>query len=345
MSDRHYTFMLVPEKSGKVRKLVLPSIYFKFALVFLVLSSFFAIFVMIDYLHVLGQVAENKKLRIENRSLSLDVQKAKGQLENLNQSVVRLKEFANKIRVLGNLGQDNQSAILQAPKSGNIPTEASEDSGVIGGESNDNKEKLDGASLNNSKQRPQALNKEIERSERIAQITKATNPIDKVRRIQNIGHELTIQSEKEEQLYARLYESLQDRVDLLLHTPSIMPAKGWISSYYGYRINPFSGTKKFHAGIDIANNRGTIIRAPANAVVKLAGVSGGFGKVVVLDHGYNIITKFGHNSKLKVKTGDKVKRGQIIAEMGSSGRSTGPHLHYEVLVARQHRNPMRYILD
>ena len=124
-----------------------------------------------------------------------------------------------------------------------------------------------------------------------------------------------------------------------------MPAHGWITSYFGTRHNPFVGVKTFHGGIDIANRIGTPIYAPADGIVTATGTSGGFGLVVKIDHGYGLVTKYGHNSRIVVKTGNRVKRGEKIAEIGNSGRSTGPHCHYQVEVNRKPVNPLLFILE
>jgi murein DD-endopeptidase MepM/ murein hydrolase activator NlpD len=113
-------------------------------------------------------------------------------------------------------------------------------------------------------------------------------------------------------------------------TPSLLPIAGWLSSSFGYRRNPYDGSYKLHAGVDIAAEPGTPVRAPADGVVIFAGYREGYGKVIVLDHGYGIRTLFGHNSSVFVGQGSRVKRGETISQVGNTGRSTGPHLHYEI---------------
>jgi murein DD-endopeptidase MepM/ murein hydrolase activator NlpD len=100
-----------------------------------------------------------------------------------------------------------------------------------------------------------------------------------------------------------------------------------------------------HSGIDIATSSGTPIMAPADGIVSFSGTKSGFGKVLVIDHGYGYTTFYGHCSALKKKVGDKVKRGDVVALVGNTGKSTGPHLHYEVRVNGVATNPTKYILD
>lgn len=114
--------------------------------------------------------------------------------------------------------------------------------------------------------------------------------------------------------------------------PTLLPSIGELTSPFGYRVHPISGVRKLHAGVDIAAVTGTPIFAAGNGTVVFSGKKGGYGSVVEIDHGYGYITLYGHASKLLVKTGDKVVRGQKVALVGSTGASTGPHLHFEVMV-------------
>ncbi|MBW1645931.1 MAG: M23 family metallopeptidase [Deltaproteobacteria bacterium] len=142
-----------------------------------------------------------------------------------------------------------------------------------------------------------------------------------------------------------LQDYLQKKQTVLNFTPSIMPVRGWISSRYGYRVSPFTGRREFHKGVDIVNRRGTPVVATADGRVKFAGYNGGYGRMVVIDHGIGLATKYGHLSKIYVKIGDRVVRGQKIGLVGNSGRSTGPHLHYEVVVNGQSVNPVNYFVN
>jgi len=140
-----------------------------------------------------------------------------------------------------------------------------------------------------------------------------------------------------------LIEYFEDKRSLYASTPSVWPVRGWVTSPFGNRISPFSGILKFHEGIDIAAQTGTPIIAPADGVVIKAGFSTGYGNMVEISHGYGIKTEFGHNSRLNVKAGQRVKRGEIISYVGDTGSSTGPHLHYEVRVNGLPVNPVRYM--
>ncbi len=120
-------------------------------------------------------------------------------------------------------------------------------------------------------------------------------------------------------------------------------ARGWMSSRYGYRTDPFKGTLAMHKGVDFAGKEGSDVVATASGVITYAGERYGYGLMVEINHGNGLSTRYGHAKELLVKTGDLVKPGQAIALMGSSGRSTGPHVHYEVLKNGRQVNPQPYI--
>jgi len=130
------------------------------------------------------------------------------------------------------------------------------------------------------------------------------------------------------------------------YVPSILPVsleKGWVSSEFGMRVHPISGEKKMHTGIDLAVDAGVPVVATASGKVIFAGDAGGYGKLVKIRHRNGIETRYAHNSVLKVRAGDSVRKGQVIALAGRSGVATGDHLHYEVRVNGQPVNPRNYL--
>ena len=126
-------------------------------------------------------------------------------------------------------------------------------------------------------------------------------------------------------------------------TPSIWPVAGWLTSSFGNRRDPFTGGSDFHPGLDISANRGDEVLAPATGTVTMAGWNGSYGNMVVLDHGFGIVTKYGHLSRFGVMNGQQVNRGDIIGYVGSTGRSTSAHLHYEIWVNGKLQDPMRLL--
>lgn len=127
-------------------------------------------------------------------------------------------------------------------------------------------------------------------------------------------------------------------------TPTIWPASGEVTSGFGYRSSPWGWSREFHPGIDIAASWGTPIFATADGTVIFAGWDGGYGKMVVIDHGNSIHTAYAHNGVIHVAVGQHVSKGEHITDMGSTGASTGPHVHYEVRVGGERINPMDYML-
>ena len=148
-----------------------------------------------------------------------------------------------------------------------------------------------------------------------------------------------------EESLVELEKLLQVKKEMLVHTPSVWPIMGWVTSGFGFRTNPFTGLTQMHEGLDISNRIGTPIIAPANGIVSDVGNDTALGKVVVIFHGFGMISRCGHLNKVFVKVGQRVKRGEKIAEVGMTGKTTGPHVHYEIKLNGIPVNPMRYILN
>lgn len=145
--------------------------------------------------------------------------------------------------------------------------------------------------------------------------------------------------------FDQLKESLGKQKDKLSHIPAIMPIHVndyTMSSGYGYRRDPIYGSSKFHEGLDFAANTGTPVFATGDGIVELARRQAGYGNCIDLNHSYNYMSRYAHLSRLLVKEGEKVKRGQMIGLVGSTGKSTGPHLHYEVRFKGEPQNPVNY---
>jgi murein DD-endopeptidase MepM/ murein hydrolase activator NlpD len=163
--------------------------------------------------------------------------------------------------------------------------------------------------------------------------------------INNRMEDVAASSERLERTLKGLVTILKHRREILESMPSITPVAGWFSSGFGNRMSPFTGEDVVHRGIDIVAEKGTNVHATAAGKVIFTGYSKSFGKVVIIRHPYNVVTKYAHNSKLLVRKGQTVKRGDAIAKVGSTGRSTGPHSHYEVWVNNKPMDPKEYFLD
>jgi murein DD-endopeptidase MepM/ murein hydrolase activator NlpD len=165
------------------------------------------------------------------------------------------------------------------------------------------------------------------------------------RRMNSLIEYLTSEISLQEVLQQDLRNSLRERKLEFEARPSLWPLKGRISSGFGFRRSPFGGKGDFHRGVDIRVPTGTSVHAPGAGKVIEVGYMSGYGLRVVLEHDFGVQTVFGHLRKSLVKEGQTVKRGQKIALSGNSGRSTGPHLHYEVHVQAKAVNPMKFMLD
>ena len=229
-----------------------------------------------------------------------------GKLRTLEEDVQRVQQFDAKLRVLMNIDKDTSSS------------ESAED------------EAAPSQSLAGFLDNPSLLSRHRELF---------------TRRMHSLADELSDAVNLEEVEQQALVGFLRANKDTLLSTPSIWPTQGFLTSGFGWRRSPFSGGGRMHKGLDISNRVGTPVWAPARGTVSFVGTDGGYGTCVMIDHGNNIVTRYAHLQKALVREGQYVQRGDVVAALGNTGRSTGPHLHYEVIVGGIPVNPMRYILN
>lgn len=159
------------------------------------------------------------------------------------------------------------------------------------------------------------------------------------RRIDEVRRQIDLRRESQEEIKG----VLNDQRSLLAAKPAGWPVKGWLTSNFGMRRDPFNGRRKMHEGLDIAARTGTAVTATADGIVSSVRTEPGYGKMVVIDHGYGYRTYYGHNSKNFVKVGQRVRRGDRIAAVGNTGRSTGSHVHYEIRLNGVPVNPRKYL--
>lgn len=148
---------------------------------------------------------------------------------------------------------------------------------------------------------------------------------------------------RQEKSFVQILQFLNRQRSIVATTPSVWPVRGLVTSEFGLRSSPFGGSKEFHEGIDIATPHGTLVRAPADGVVLEVGWQGGLGNRIKLDHGRGLSTLYGHLSRIQVRQGAMIRRGEIIGFVGNTGRSTGSHLHYSVLFSGVAVNPRNYL--
>lgn len=166
-----------------------------------------------------------------------------------------------------------------------------------------------------------------------------------VRKMHDFLEQLSTEARLEEVRQQEIIHTMRSKQDALDATPSIWPLEGWVSSPFGWRTSPFTGRREYHKGIDISCPKGTPIYAPAKGTINFTGMDGGYGRSIRIGHGANLSTRYAHLNRSAVKKGQVVTRGELIGYAGNTGRSTGPHLHYEVRLGGVPVSPLRYILN
>ncbi len=157
--------------------------------------------------------------------------------------------------------------------------------------------------------------------------------------------EITRLLKEETTNYAELVEDLTKNLTFLEAQPNLVPTTGRLTSSFGYRRHPVSGYRDYHNGIDLAANRGTPVMASGTGIVTFAGWNGAYGQVIVLDHGYGYKSVYAHLNDMSVHVGDRIKKGNTIGSVGTTGRSTGPHLHFEIHFQDTPVNPSNVLID
>jgi murein DD-endopeptidase MepM/ murein hydrolase activator NlpD len=326
------TLYFVTNDEKQTRKITIPISYFKiavFAIAFAVISLFAG---FIDYFGLLAQSIENKKLKIENLNLQKQFQVVEGKLDSLQSGLDRVGVITNKLKLITDTHMKDRSERLSFPAQVNNADEAAR---LKNRDRMSNDDFYEQDSALNTENPVNTLKGEL------ASEKSSTNYSTLVIKIDQAVKDSMLK----EQTVIQLWESLSDSQSLLASTPSIRPARGPIGSRFGYRADPINGKMKMHAGLDIVVSPGTPVRAPADGVVSFTGWDDYYGKLVSIDHGYDVLTRYAHNSQIYVQVGQKVSKYDVISATGSTGRSTGPHLHYEVRVNGVPVNPLNYILD
>jgi murein DD-endopeptidase MepM/ murein hydrolase activator NlpD len=285
---------------------------------------------LVDYVRLRVQAVDVDRLRAQTAAQQAQVESVESSLEGLEGELARLREFERKVRVIANLPNSQTSPPVGEPEGGGqggggpefgdlVAPGSLAAPGVGGADGEGAKTEHEDASLGLD---AAALARVTAKAERLGPLASARADS-----------------------FEELVEALRGQSLRLASTPSIWPARGWLTSGFGYRTSPFTGRPQFHAGLDVAANPGTEIVAAARGRVTFVGRKGALGKCVMLDHGYGVRTIYGHTADAFVQAGDEVERGQRIATIGMSGRTTGPHLHYSVEVNGESRNPIDYIVE
>ncbi|MCB9060901.1 MAG: M23 family metallopeptidase [Halobacteriovoraceae bacterium] len=371
--DKYLTVMVIPEREKGVKTFRIPRVIFHSFVFIAVISVIMLGILGYDYWKILREVYENKHLTIENRQLKDQIQLFQRKINTLTDDLERIHTFEKKLRIITGLDEMDLSRPLmddQRPPSHNHSGEGGVDSEIP---------KDEGHSYNPKPKKNDVLGNPLEKlnafetqaeyktlvniyEQKIASAfglqtsyayTKKWSTLTnqsfllakdfalfdfQFNELKSVFKDLEVQVHELDQF-------LLDRDSFLKSMPTLLPSNGWITSYYGPRKNPISGRLKMHEGLDVGAKTGTPIIAPADGIVTYSGRKPGFGNVVELDHGYGLETIYAHANSVKVKKGQRIQRGVIVATVGNTGYSTGPHLHYEVRVNGTTVDPLYFILD
>ncbi|MBY0314292.1 MAG: M23 family metallopeptidase [Bdellovibrionales bacterium] len=326
--QKTFTFLVMANSTDTPKKWVVRASWMWSVVLVVSILTVLGSAVCVDYVRLLVQKNRTHWLRTENAYLKEQLKGVEGKLAALETSLERVESFSKKLRLITNIDAPDREAQLtveqnpdsaQIQKSDRWPSNIGPIEGVGQGSQFEIKTGEAPMVSTGIKSDYSAISVRIDRV------------------IEGV--------EFKEKDVLQLWKDLADKNDLIQKTPSIRPVIGWMTSNFGLRSSPFTGDQSAHHGVDIAADTGTPIRAPASGVVSFSGVDEGYGQLIKIDHGHSISTRYGHCSQIYVKVGQTVKRGDIIGAVGSTGRSTGPHLHYEVRLGGVPVNPEKYILE
>ena len=322
-----FSLIVVSDETSPVRRFEIRKDLVKRSVVAAGVAAVLLLGLMADYIRVRIDNQELDGLRSETIERRAKVAAFQEHLQDVDGKLARLQEFERKVRIIANLPGAVASGGEDVSEAGPNPNAA-----PSGGEG--------GLDTSMEVELPTAPS-----PARVPQPDEKAGVEERVSLLRQAAVYLGVVAEGQEVTLAQLVDSLEGKHHRLESSPSVWPTKGWLTSRYGYRISPFTNKRQFHSGIDIAGTPGTDVLAPARGKVVFSGKRGPLGNALIIDHGYGVRTQYGHNDKLLVKRGDEVARGQTIATLGSTGRSTGPHLHYVVEIRGKARDPLDYIFD
>ena len=355
--QKQITFFVFTNSSGQGKKWIIPSKYLKRVGVLFCFMLILTMAIITDYIHLWSNVFEIKRLKAKEVLMAKQMSILKEKLHTFESSLNRMKVFNQKLKTITSpLDEEVKSlqlvmgpiddAPFQAHRApSNVPSYPS--SSAHSHQRQQYEDEQDTLQKEYSLFASKKTGMDIEGDEEFtALIDSDSSGSDEgyVSLIMQINESIK-ESQLEEQNAMDLWSRLSEKKSFLFSTPSLTPVRGWLSSSFGYRRSPFTNKVTMHNGVDIASAPGAPIHAPADGVVIYTGYERGYGNLVAIDHGRGLVTRYGHNAENKVHIGQEVKRGQIIAIVGNTGRSTGHHLHYEVRKDSIPVNPVTYFLD
>ena len=333
-----YSLIVISDETSPIRRLDLPKRTLKRAAIAAGVAALVGLGLMVDYVRVRIEHAELGHLRQVAREQQERIAGFESAVGGLDRKLAIVAEFERKVRVIANLSGSVASGGADVTEEG-PPAAGSEELGSADGLAVDGQGGEDeiGAPPGEPPQAGRAAGADAHPS--------APPQRDRVGFLRREAERLGLVADARALSLRELVDQLEDKHQRLATTPAIWPSRGWLTSRFGPRISPFTGERQFHAGLDIAGAAGTEIVAPADGRVAFVGAKGPLGNTLMIDHGFGIRTQYGHTQRVLVQPGAEVHRGQVIALLGNTGRSTGPHLHYVVEVNGKAVNPIDFIFD
>ncbi len=332
MENKNYTILIASNRHGETIQFTVRASWLKVLSFLAFCVVLLASTAVIDYVGLLLKANENRFLKTENFRLKEQFQVAEEKLSSLESSLERIQNFTKKLNLITNV-EDEERVLKLALSPATRAGAAGDPQGPVN--------RLPSSEF--MIRDPQAQDRPF--------VDEKTGEMGATREAARDYATLSVridravrQSQLREQGVLQLWDSLSERQSLLISTPSIKPTRGWYTSRFGYRADPYTNRPEMHAGLDMAAPPGTPVYAPAEGVISYVGYEAGYGKLVSIDHGYGVVTRYGHNSRVFVEQGQRVHRWDVISAVGNSGRSTGPHLHYEVRIHGIAVDPTNYIL-
>lgn len=306
------TLVLIPDGTDTTRSFKLPRFVIRLTALLALGMLFALVFFALDYVEMHKRVADFNALKAKHRSLQSETRVLNERLSEVKQSLRVVGSYTKQLNELMRLNNKKASKHLGIGALSEDEYEEFKKNAALGGDGI-----LGGVKVSDMVH---------------------SDLFNKITEIENDAHQNIFDMQ-------RLLSRLGKKRSLLSSIPAISPVDGWVSSGFGYRISPFTGKRQKHYGIDIATSVGKPIYAPADGVVIFSGTKKDFGNFIMIAHGHGVVTRYGHNSHNLVVVGQRVSRGDQIATVGSTGRSTGAHLHYEVWVNGRPTNPKKFILS
>jgi len=328
-----YSLIVVSDGTSPIRRLDVAKRTVRRAVIGAGIAALVGLGLLVDYVRVRIDHAELGQLRLLAQEQQARIDGFEASVGALEEKLSVVAEFERKVRVIANLPGSVAAGGAEVTEAG--PDELGSASPVLPGDGQGGDEEF----------APALLDGEGSRRSTGPHGHESRPPGDRVGLLRREAERLGLVADARALSLKDLVDELEDKHQRLASSPAIWPARGWLTSGFGKRISPFTGRRQFHAGIDIASARGTPVVAPARGRVEFVGAKGPLGNALLIDHGYGVRTQYGHNDKILVKRGDVVERGQKIALVGNTGRSTGPHLHYTVEVNGKAVNPIDFIFD